>query len=58
MRQIGVALGGGLRASDIVECVKLAADLGYESAWIAEGHGGDQFALARAVHNTMTSREP
>jgi alkanesulfonate monooxygenase SsuD/methylene tetrahydromethanopterin reductase-like flavin-dependent oxidoreductase (luciferase family) len=58
MRRIGVALGGGLRARDIVECVKLAEDLGYESAWIAEGHGGDPFALARAVHNTMTSREP
>ena len=57
MRRIGVALGGGLRARDIVECVKLAEDLGYASAWIAEGHGGDQFALARAVHNAMTSRE-
>ena len=48
MRRIGVALGGGLRARDIVECVKLAEDLGYESAWIAEGHGGDQFALLAA----------
>jgi alkanesulfonate monooxygenase SsuD/methylene tetrahydromethanopterin reductase-like flavin-dependent oxidoreductase (luciferase family) len=48
MRWIGVALGGGLRARDIVECVKLAEDLGYESAWIAEGHGGDQFALLAA----------
>lgn len=27
----------------MAECVKLAEELGYESAWIAEGHGGDQF---------------
>ena len=58
MRRIGVAWGGGRRASDSVECVKLAEDLGYASAWSAEGHGGDPFALARAVHNAMPSREP
>ena len=27
-----------------MECVKLAEELGYESAWVAEGHGGDQFS--------------
>jgi alkanesulfonate monooxygenase SsuD/methylene tetrahydromethanopterin reductase-like flavin-dependent oxidoreductase (luciferase family) len=58
MRRTGVAWGGGLRTRDSVECVKLAEDLGYESAWSAEGYGGDQFALARAVHNAMPSREP
>ena len=26
----------------------LAEDLGYESAWVAEGHGGDQFAILAA----------
>src|SRR5262249_57423425 len=30
------------------ECVKLAEDLGYESAWVTEGHGGDQFAVLAA----------
>jgi probable F420-dependent oxidoreductase len=33
---------------DIVECVKVAEDLGYESAWVAEGHGGDQFSVLTA----------
>jgi alkanesulfonate monooxygenase SsuD/methylene tetrahydromethanopterin reductase-like flavin-dependent oxidoreductase (luciferase family) len=33
---------------DIVECVKLAEELGYESAWVAEGHGGDQFSVLTA----------
>ena len=33
---------------DIVECVRLAEELGYESAWVAEGHGGDQFAILTA----------
>jgi probable F420-dependent oxidoreductase len=48
MPRIGFALSGGLAPGDIVECVKLAEDLGYESAWIAEGHGGDQFAILTA----------
>ena len=46
--RIGVAFSGGLPPSDIVECVKLAETLGYESAWVAEGHGGDQFAILGA----------
>ena len=25
--------------------MRLAEDLGYDSAWIAEGHGGDQFSI-------------
>jgi alkanesulfonate monooxygenase SsuD/methylene tetrahydromethanopterin reductase-like flavin-dependent oxidoreductase (luciferase family) len=33
---------------DIVECVKVAEELGYESAWVAEGHGGDQFSVLTA----------
>jgi 5,10-methylenetetrahydromethanopterin reductase len=46
--RIGVAFSGGLTPSEIVECVKLAETLGYESAWVAEGHGGDQFAILGA----------
>lgn len=48
MARIGVAFAGGMSPSDIVDCIKLAEDLGYESAWIAEGHGGDQFSLLTA----------
>ncbi len=49
MRQrIGIGFSGGPNASEIVECVKLAEELGYESAWVAEGHGGDQFAVLSA----------
>jgi alkanesulfonate monooxygenase SsuD/methylene tetrahydromethanopterin reductase-like flavin-dependent oxidoreductase (luciferase family) len=48
MTRIGVAFSGGLAPADIVECVKLAESLGYESAWVAEGHGGDQFAILGA----------
>ena len=33
---------------EIVECVQLAEELGYESAWVAEGHGGDQFSILTA----------
>ncbi len=48
MGRIGVAFSGGLPPAEIVECVKLAEALGYDSAWVAEGHGGDQFAILAA----------
>jgi probable F420-dependent oxidoreductase len=48
MARIGVAFSGGLQPTEIVECVRLADELGYESAWVAEGHGGDQFAILAA----------
>ena len=40
MDRLGVAFAEGLQPGEVVECVKLAEDLGYESAWMAEGHGG------------------
>lgn len=48
MERIGVGFSGGMTPPEIVECVKLAEELGYESAWVAEGHGGDQFAILAA----------
>lgn len=48
MSRIGIVFSGGPGPSEIVDCVKLAEELGYESAWVAEGHGGDQFATLSA----------
>ncbi|MFQ6029436.1 MAG: LLM class flavin-dependent oxidoreductase, partial [Dehalococcoidia bacterium] len=48
MERIGVAFTGGLTPPEVVECVTLAEELGYESAWVAEGHGGDQFSILTA----------
>lgn len=49
MERMGVAFaGGGISPPEIVECVQLAEELGYESAWVAEGHGGDQFSILTA----------
>jgi len=48
MDRTGVAFTGGLAPPEIVRCAALAEDCGYESVWIAEGHGGDQFALLAA----------
>jgi probable F420-dependent oxidoreductase len=48
MSRIGIAISGGPNPADIVELVILAESLGYESAWVAEGHGGDQFAILAA----------
>ena len=45
MERIGVSFLGGVPLADMVECVQLAEELGYESAWMAEGHGGDQFSI-------------
>ena len=49
MDPIGVAFtGGGMSPTDVVRCVQLAEELGYDSAWVAEGHGGDQFSILTA----------
>lgn len=48
MRKTGVAFSGGLTAREIVECAERAEALGYDSAWVTEGHGGDQFAILAA----------
>ena len=55
MERLGICFSGGPNATQIVNCVKLAEELGYESAWVAEGHGGDQFAILAACA-TATSR--
>src|SRR5436853_3497191 len=55
MKRLGIAFSGGPNPAEIVACVKLAETLGYESAWVAEGHGGDQFAVLAACA-TQTSR--
>jgi alkanesulfonate monooxygenase SsuD/methylene tetrahydromethanopterin reductase-like flavin-dependent oxidoreductase (luciferase family) len=52
--RLGVGFSRGLAPSDVVECVKLAEDLGYESAWMAEGHAGDQFAILGACAAATT----
>ena len=48
MERIGISFTRGMAPKDVVECVRLAEDLGYESAWVAEGHGGDQFSILTA----------
>ena len=48
MSRIGIAISGGPNPHEIVDLVVLAESLGYESAWVAEGHGGDQFAILAA----------
>jgi probable F420-dependent oxidoreductase len=46
--RLGVGLSRGLAPQEIVECARLAEELGYESAWVPEGHSGDQFAILGA----------
>ena len=48
MERVGVAFEAGLRPKEIVECVQYAEELGYESAWMTEGHAGDQFTILTA----------
>ena len=52
--RVGVGFSRGLSPAEVVECVKLAEDLGYESAWMAEGHAGDQFAILGACAAATT----
>ena len=57
MARLGIAFSGGPSPGEIVDCIALAESLGYDSAWVAEGHGGDQFAiLAAAAARTRTIR--
>ena len=55
MARLGISFSGGPNPSQIVDCVKLAEELGYDSAWVAEGHGGDQFSVLSACA-VQTSR--
>ena len=48
MERLGVAFAGGMNPREIVECIQVAEELGYESAWMAEGHAGDQFSILTA----------
>jgi alkanesulfonate monooxygenase SsuD/methylene tetrahydromethanopterin reductase-like flavin-dependent oxidoreductase (luciferase family) len=48
MSRIGIAISGGPNPAEMIDLVVLAESLGYESAWVAEGHGGDQFAILAA----------
>jgi probable F420-dependent oxidoreductase len=49
MARLGIAFSGGPSPAEIAQCIELAESLGYESAWVAEGHGGDQFATLSAA---------
>src|SRR5262245_14020442 len=46
--RIGVGFSGGLAPADLVWCIRVSAELGDESAGVAGGHGGDQFAILAA----------
>ena len=49
MSRLGLGLSGqGMTPPEVVECVRLADELGYDSAWLSEGHGGDQFTTLTA----------
>ena len=48
MERVGLSFTRGLPLPAAVECVQLAEELGYESAWMAEGQGGDQFSILTA----------
>ena len=48
MERVGMGISMGLQPTEIVECVQLAEELGYESAWMPEGHAGDQFSILTA----------
>ncbi len=55
MHRIGVGFSGsGLTPGEIAACVRLAEELGYESAWMAEGHAGDQLAILAACATATT----
>ena len=47
--KLGIGLSGqDMTPLEVVECCKLADELGYHSFWLSEGHGGDQFTTLTA----------
>ena len=48
MERLGIDFLAGPAPTDVVEYVQLAEELGYESAWLAEGSGGDHFSILTA----------
>lgn len=48
MPKIGVSFGGGMPLSEIVDCARVADQLGYDSVWMTEGNGGDPFSILTA----------
>ena len=48
MERVGISYWGGMTANDLIDCTKMAERRGFESAWMAEGHGGDAFAILAA----------
>ncbi|HVC50897.1 MAG TPA: LLM class flavin-dependent oxidoreductase [Stellaceae bacterium] len=55
MAPLGIAFSGGPTPAEIAGLIGLAEACGYDSAWVAEGHGGDQFAILAAAA-VQTSR--
>src|SRR5262249_57293106 len=53
-QRLGVGFSRGGAPADIVDARKLAESRGYESAWTAEGHAGDQFAVLGAAAAATT----
>ena len=46
---LGIGLSGqDMTPLEVVECCRLADELGYDSFWLSEGHGGDQFTTLTA----------
>ncbi|MFQ5998252.1 MAG: LLM class flavin-dependent oxidoreductase [Candidatus Bathyarchaeia archaeon] len=45
MKRLGIGYYGGMSALDIADCAKYAEKRGFQSAWMAEGHGGDGFSV-------------
>jgi alkanesulfonate monooxygenase SsuD/methylene tetrahydromethanopterin reductase-like flavin-dependent oxidoreductase (luciferase family) len=48
MDKVGISYWGGMTANDVIECTRVADKRGLASAWMAEGHGGDAFAIMAA----------
>ena len=55
---VGFSISGGLSPREIVDLAVLAESLGYESFWLAEGHGGDHFALLSACAMANAADSP
>lgn len=49
MDRLGIGFIRGLAPTEVVDAIQQAESAGFDSAWVAEGHGGDHFALLSAA---------
>ena len=56
-QRVGIGASSGPNATENVDCIRIAEQLGSKSVWVAEVHVGDQFAILSAAAGATSRRK-